>query len=125
MQRRSIRRRLGGMETHMLLVASSDSEGAEKTLTGLAEAALSRGHEVTLFFSDSSVRTLAQGDGEGGYAGLHSRGVRLLACRTSALASDVLSSGGFMAGVEMSSLGELALLLEEHDRVVFIGGDGG
>jgi len=104
-------------------VASSDSECAGDTLTGLADAALSRGHDVTLFFSDRSVRLLRAGDDDASYAGIRSRGARLLVCRTSAMASDVTSSGGFTGGVEMSSLGELVLLIEDHDRVVFLGGD--
>ncbi len=104
-------------------MASSDSEGAENTLTGLADAALSRGHEVTLFFSDRSVRLLALGDDDGGYTGFHSRGSRLLVCRTSAVTSGVPSSGGFIEGVEMSSLGELVDLMDDHDRMIFVGGD--
>jgi sulfur relay (sulfurtransferase) complex TusBCD TusD component (DsrE family) len=105
-------------------VASSDSEGAENTLTGLADAALSRDHEVTLFFSDESVRLLVLRDKMRDYTEFHSRGTRLLACRTSVAASGVPSSGGFIEGVEMSSLGELVDLIVDHDRVVFVGGDG-
>jgi sulfur relay (sulfurtransferase) complex TusBCD TusD component (DsrE family) len=35
----------------------------------------------------------------------------------------VPSSGGFIEGVEMSSLGELVDLMDDHDRLIFIGGD--
>ncbi|NQT07717.1 DsrE family protein [Candidatus Bathyarchaeota archaeon] len=104
-------------------MASSDSEEAENTLTGLADAALSRDHEVTLFFSDVSVKLLIPRGDEVGYAGLQSRGTRLLVCRTSVVVSGVPSSGGFIGGVEMSSLGELVELIEDHDRVIFVGGD--
>jgi predicted peroxiredoxin len=103
-------------------VASSDSEEAENTLTGLADAALSRGHEVTLFFSDRSVRLLVPRD-EKDYTEFSSRGSRLLACRTSVATSGVASSGGFIEGVEMSSLGELVDLMDDHDRMIFVGGD--
>ena len=103
-------------------MASSDSEGAENTLTGLADAALSRGHEVT-FFSDRSVRLLVPRDDEGDYTEFHSRGSRLLVCRTSVATSGVPSSGGFIEGVEMSSLGELVDLMDDHDRMIFVGGD--
>jgi len=104
-------------------VASSDSEEAENTLSGLAKAALSRDHEVTLFFSDSSVRLLVPRDDEKDYAEFSSRGTRLLACRTSVATSGVASSGGFIEGVEMSSLGELVDLMDDHDRLIFVGGD--
>ena len=104
-------------------MASSDSEEAENTLMGLADAALSRGHEVTLFFSDRSVRLLAPRDDEKDYTKFSSRGTRLLACRTSVATSGVPSLGGFIEGVEMSSLGELVDLMDDHDRVVFVGGD--
>ncbi len=104
-------------------MASSDSEEAENTLTGLADAALSRDHEVTLFFSDSSVRLLVSRDDERDYTGFQSRGSRLLVCRTSVATSGVPSSGGFIEGVEMSSLGELVDLMDDHDRLIFVGGD--
>jgi len=104
-------------------VASSDSEEAENTLTGLADAALSRDHEVTLFFSDRSVRLLVPRDGETDYTEFSSRGTRLHACRTSVATSGVASSGGFIEGVEMSSLGELVDLMDDHDRLIFVGGD--
>ncbi|MBA7465566.1 hypothetical protein ES707_00736 [subsurface metagenome] len=104
-------------------MASSDSEEAENTLTGLADAALSRDHEVTLFFSDRSVRLLVPRDGEKYYTKFSSRGTRLLACRTSVATSGVASSEGFIEGVEMSSLGELVDLLDDHDRMIFVGGD--
>ena len=104
-------------------MASSDSEEAENTLMGLADAALSRDHEVTLFFSDRSVRLLAPRDDEKDYTKFSSRGTRLLACRTSVATSGVPSSGGFIEGVEMSSLGELVDLMDDHDRVIFVGGE--
>ena len=90
---------------------------------GLADAALSRDHEVTLFFSDRSVRLLAPRDDEKDYTKFSSRGTRLLACRTSVATSGVPSSGGFIEGVEMSSLGELVDLMDDHDRVIFVGGE--
>lgn len=104
-------------------MASSDSIEADSNLKGLAEAALLRGHEVTLFFSDRSVGFLVPGGDGGDYSELHTRGTRLLACRTSVVASGLPSEGGFVEGVEMSSLGELATLFDDHDRVVFLGGD--
>ena len=91
-------------------------------MKGLADAALSRGHEVTLFFSDVSVRLLLRG-GDGGFSELGSSGSRLLACRTSVVTSGIPSEGGLVEGVEMSSLGELVGIIEEHDRVLFMGGD--
>jgi sulfur relay (sulfurtransferase) complex TusBCD TusD component (DsrE family) len=104
-------------------VASSDSEEAENTLTGLADAALSRDHEVTLFFGDRSVSLLVPRDDEKDFTELQSRGTSLLVCRTSVATSGIPSSGGLIEGVKMSSLGELVDLMEDHDRVIFLGGD--
>jgi sulfur relay (sulfurtransferase) complex TusBCD TusD component (DsrE family) len=52
---------------------------------------------------------------------LSGQGVRLLACRTSALESGLASSGALMEEAEMSSLGELVGLMEEADRALFLG----
>jgi len=48
-------------------------------------------------------------------------GVRLLACRTSALNAGLASKGALMRGAEMSSLGELVDLMADADRALFLG----
>ena len=93
-------------------------------MKGLTEAAVSMGHEVTVFLSEESVSVVGSERGEEAYAGLMSRGARILVCRTSVAASGLQSRGGFLEGVEMSSLGELADLMGSSDRTVFLGGDG-
>lgn len=112
----------GGLYTRILLVASSESKEVENTVIGLADAALTRDHGVSVFFIDESVTLLSARRRDQRYVELLSRGARLLACRTHALISGVARLGGFLGGVESSSLGELVELMEDYDRVLFIGG---
>lgn len=107
---------------YMLLVASSESVATRETVKDLVDAALARGHRVTVFFSDESVR-LVKADGDPELIGLLKRGVRLLICRTHAMLSGLASAGAFADGVENSSLGELVDLMEESDRTLFVGGE--
>lgn len=109
----------------ILLVAYSDSEATAKKIEGLTKAALTRGHEITVFLNGVSVRL---GKSEGltrGFSDFVANGVRLLVCRTSAATSGIESRDQLMGGSEMSSLSELVELLEENDRVLFLGQDAG
>lgn len=107
---------------NILFVASSESSATRKTVKGLVDTSLARGHRVTVFFSDESVR-LVKADGDPELVGLLKRGVRLLICRTHAMLSGLTAAGAFADGVESSSLGELVDLMEESDRTLFIGGE--
>jgi len=107
---------------YMLLVASSESVATRETVKALVDAALSRGHSVTVFFSDESVRLVKAG-GDPELVGLLSRGVRLLICRTHAMLSGLTAAGAFADGVESSSFVELVDLMEESDRTLFVGGE--
>jgi len=105
----------------ILLVASKDSKETLEDVKGLSESSLSKGHEVTVFFNSGSTRLLSSARETDDLPALKRRGVRLLACRTSALEMGLASSGALLAGAEMSSLGELVDLMDTSDRAVFIG----
>jgi sulfur relay (sulfurtransferase) complex TusBCD TusD component (DsrE family) len=106
---------------YILLVASSASTATMKTAGDLTAAALGRGHKVSLFFNGESVRLLEAGKMDSDVAYLASQGVRLLACITSARERGITSPDGLAEGAEMSSLGELVELMDDSDRVLFIG----
>ncbi|UCH57573.1 MAG: DsrE family protein [Candidatus Bathyarchaeota archaeon] len=106
---------------YVLLVSSSYSPATLKAALNLAKTSMNRGHRVTLFFNEDSTRLLAADRLEAGLAALASRGVRLLACRTSVLEWGLAEPGALMEGAEISSLGELVELMEDADRVLFLG----
>ena len=103
-----------------MLIASTESESTLKTVKGLAEAALARGHGVTAFFNQGSVGLLKKSGVKGGRR-LFPRGLNLLACRTSAATNGLKSLNDMVEGAEMSSLGELVDLMADSDRVLFVG----
>jgi len=105
----------------ILLVASKDSMETLEDVKGLSEASLSRGHEVTVFFNSRSTRLLSSSRETDALSTLKRRGVRLLACRTSALEMGLASRGALVEGAEMSSLSELVDLMDASDRAVFLG----
>lgn len=108
----------------ILLIASSESEETARTVVGLAEAALGRGHRVAVFFNDESVRLVRARGGYPGLVGLLSQGVDILICRTHAMLSGLPSPRDFAREVEMSSLGALVDLMGEADRTMIVGGGG-
>ncbi len=103
-----------------LLVASTDSQTTLRAVMGLSTASISRGHEVSVFFNEDSVRLLRDGRDEGGLKSPFPKGTSLLACRTSARERGV-GEADLPEGARMSSLAELVDLLEECDRAVFLG----
>jgi predicted peroxiredoxin len=104
----------------ILLVASTDTPQALERVVGLSAASADRGHDVTAFFNAESVLLLRPERG-GVLRELVSRGVRLLACRTSALDYGLTSSVAMVEGAILSSMGELVDLLDECDRALFVG----
>jgi predicted peroxiredoxin len=104
----------------ILMIGSTDSQATAETIVNLASASLSRGHRVTVFFNAESTRLLETKTGAEGLSGLISRGVRLLACRTSAQELG-LTPRDIVEGAEMSSMGELVDLVEASDRSLFLG----
>ena len=105
----------------ILLVASTDSLETLETVHHLTQATVSRGHRVIVFFNSQSTRLLASDSDSPYLPALSEMGVRLLACRTSALESGLASNGALVEEAEMSSLGELVGLIEEADRALFLG----
>jgi predicted peroxiredoxin len=110
----------GRIMMRILLVASTDTPQALDRVLGLSSASTDRGHEVTAFFNADSVLLLRPGRG-GALRELISRGVRLLACRTSALDHGLTLGGAMVEGAILSSIGELVELLGECDRALFVG----
>ena len=104
----------------VLFVASTESRATQETAIGLATASLDRGHDVSVFFSERSVRLLKVGINDE-FKVLVERGARLLACRTSAMGLGLKSLEDLVEGAEMSSLGELVDLMGDSDRVLFVG----
>ena len=105
----------------ILLVASTDTTDTLETLHNLTRATLSRGHRVVVFFNSASTGLLGSDRDSPHLRSLSDMGVRLLACRTSALEAGLAPRGSLMNGAEMSGLGELVGLMAEADRALFLG----
>ena len=105
----------------ILLVASTDSPETLETVHHLTQASVSRGHRVIVFFNSQSTRLLGSDRDSPYLPVLSGLGVRLLACRTSALDAGLSPKGALMTGAELSSLGELVGLIARADRALFLG----
>ena len=106
------------LQMFILLVASHDSQAVAEDIQGLVAPFAAKGYKVFVFFSEDSIRLLNPDRQELKKLPV---GVRLLACRTAAKDHGLSSQKDMIPGAEMSSLGELAELLEEADRCVFLG----
>jgi len=106
---------------HFLLVASSETSPTLDSALGVAAAAARRGHEVTVFFYMGGVHLLKASRALSRLTDPSMRGVRLLACRTSAKERGIDSEAGLPERTEMSSLSELVELLDRCDRALFLG----
>jgi len=98
------------------------------TVYELAKAAVEMGHEVTVFCDvDATYNLLAsqilpnQTTPAGKVAQLIKKGVHVLACRESARVRGIDLKRDLIEGVVESSLGRLAELMEQHDRIVAFG----
>lgn len=98
------------------------------TVFEFAEAALEKGHEVTVFCDiDATYNLLTKqvspdyASPAGKIAQLVRTGVHVLACRESARIRGIDVKADCIEGVVESSLGRLAELMEQHDRVVAFG----
>ncbi len=105
----------------ILLVASTDSQETLETVHNLTQATILRGHSVVVFFNSQSTRLLGSDRDSPHLPALSELGVRLLACRTSALETGLAPKGALMNGAEMSGLGELVDLMAKADRALFLG----
>jgi len=93
-----------------------------------AKTAIEEQHEVTVFCDVEATYNLMKSQvllGQTTPASkivkLITAGVRVLACRESARLRGIDTKNGFIEGVVESSLGRLAELMEEHDRIVAFG----
>jgi sulfur relay (sulfurtransferase) complex TusBCD TusD component (DsrE family) len=89
----------------------------------LADAAVEEGHKVTVFFDVEATYNLmkSQSDPASKIAELVKKGVKVLLCRESARIRGIDTEKGLIEGVTLSSLGKLAELIEEQDRVIAFG----
>ena len=104
----------------ILLVVSTDSPETLETVHRLTQATVSRGHRVVVFFNSQTTRLLGSDRDSPHLPALSELGVRLLACRTSALETGLAPKVALMNGAEMSSLGELVDLMADAERVLFL-----
>jgi len=98
------------------------------TVYEFARAAIAEGHEVTVFCDIDATYNLMKGQLQAGkttpagkMARLVEEGIHLLACRESARVRGIDVKAEFIDGVVESSLGKLAELIEQYDRVVAFG----
>jgi len=98
------------------------SENAN-TACRLASAAVEEGHKVTVFFDVEAVYNLmkSQSDQTKEIEELIEKGAKVLLCRESARIRGIDIKSGLIEGVVESSLGKLAELMEEQDRVIAFG----
>ncbi|MFP3950719.1 MAG: DsrE family protein [Candidatus Bathyarchaeia archaeon] len=82
-------------------------------LIGLTLAASERGHKVSIFLNTESVSLLRE-------ERLREVGGYILVCRTSAVKAGI-EKEELYCNSRMSSLGELVELIDESDKVVFLG----
>lgn len=95
----------------ILLVASTRK--AVQHLAGLTSAGTNIGHRVSIFLNSRSVSLLYDDR-------LRDLDCQILVCRTSAVEAGI-DEGKIYEGAQMSSLGEMVKLVDESDRVVFLG----
>lgn len=98
------------------------------TVYELAQAALRMKHEVTLFCDDEATynlmampKSLGESTPAAKIEELLNKGVHVLACRESARIRGIDAKTDFIQGVVESSLGKLAELMEQYDRIVAFG----
>jgi sulfur relay (sulfurtransferase) complex TusBCD TusD component (DsrE family) len=114
----------------LLLILFSPPAQSQNTDTiyELAKTAVEMGHKVTIFCdTDATYNLLAKQilpdkiTAAGKMADLIKHGVQVLACRESARLRGIDTKKDFIQGVVESSLGGLAELMEQHDRIVAFG----
>jgi sulfur relay (sulfurtransferase) complex TusBCD TusD component (DsrE family) len=98
------------------------------TVFELSRAAIESGHEVTLFCDTEATYNLLssqvlpdQTTPTNKIAQLIQKNVRVLVCRESARLRGIDVKKDLIEGVKESSLGELADLMRENDRVIAFG----
>lgn len=109
----------------MILFSSPMQFQNTETVYEFAKAAVEEGHEVMVFCDVDAVYNLMasqispdQKTPAKKLAELITKGVRFLACRESARLRGLDSKQALIKGTIESSLGELALLMDQSDRVI-------
>lgn len=112
----------------ILLLSPPPQKENTNTVYELSKAAVEMDHEVTVFCdADATYNLVARQhslddeSSSGKMAELITRGVHVLACRESARVRGIDVKRDFIEGVVESSLGRLAELMEQHDRIVSFG----
>lgn len=109
----------------LLIILFSSPLQSENTDTvcKLASEAVEEGHKVTVFFDVEAIYSLLKNQSAKAskIAELIMKGARVLLCRESARIRGIDTKNGLIEGVVESSLGKLAELMEEQDRVIAFG----
>jgi len=114
----------------LLIILFSPPWQSENTDTvyELAKAAIAEGHEVTVFCTIDATYNLMASQvlpdrvtPSGKIAKLIEMGVQVLACRESARLRGIDLQKNLIKGAVESSLGKLAELMEQQDRIVAFG----
>jgi len=117
------------MEKFLIILFSPPMQSQDAdTVLELAKAAVETGQKVTIFCDIDAVYNLLakqislnQSTPASKFAQLIKEGVQILACRESARLRGLDVKNEFLKGVVESSLGRLAELIEQADRVVAFG----
>lgn len=83
-------------------------------LMGMVRASTDKGHNVTVFFNEGSVKLLVQ------YPMLSELGVEMLACVTSCKAANI-EEKDLIKGARMTSMAEIVMMMESKERTLFLG----
>jgi predicted peroxiredoxin len=83
-------------------------------MLGVARASKERGHRVTVFFNEESVKLLVD------HSSLKGLDAEMLACVTACEYSGI-KKDDFIEGARITSLGEMISIMEEADRTLFLG----
>jgi predicted peroxiredoxin len=81
---------------------------------GMVRASTDKGHNVTVFFNEGSVKLLVQ------YPMLSELGVEMLACVTSCKEANI-EEKDLIEGARMTSMAEIVMMMESKDRTLFLG----
>jgi len=83
-------------------------------MLGITRASRERGHRVTVFFNEESVKLLLD------HSSLKGLDVEMLACVTACEYSGI-KEDDFVESARITSLGEVISMMEEADRTLFLG----
>ena len=97
---------------HFLIVVSNPR--MLRHVVGLASASRERGHRVTVFFNEESVKLLTR------HAALRGLDAEMLACVTASQHAGIAEEE-LVEGARFTSLAEVVTLMEECDRTLFMG----